>query len=228
MERVISTKKLTHDIYEQRLFDLEIDFFPIEQYINSATPIKHTCLKGHIWKVSPNNILHKRSGCAECSGKLKRTPEKYVQDLLSKNIKIKPIEKYISIHTVILHECPEGHKWKASPANILHGKFGCPYCSVSGFNKEKEAILYFIKFTYEGIDYYKIGVTNKSEVSDRFQKSEWKNLNMSILWTVYLSGDEAYKLEQQLIKDNAQYLINTQALTSGNTETFSVLIDKPL
>lgn len=56
----------THKQYEQQLFDREIDFFPIEQYTKAKDPILHECLKGHIWKVRPDDILKGR-GCPKCS-----------------------------------------------------------------------------------------------------------------------------------------------------------------
>jgi len=49
--------KWTHTKYEQELFNKEIDYYPIEQYINSGTPINHECLNEHIWKVTPSHVL---------------------------------------------------------------------------------------------------------------------------------------------------------------------------
>lgn len=56
----------THLEYENILFEKEIDYWPVDTYINSYTKIRHECLKGHIWSVDPNSIL-KGSGCPFCS-----------------------------------------------------------------------------------------------------------------------------------------------------------------
>ena len=72
-------KKLTHQEYENKLLELEIDYYPIEEYITSRTPILHECLVGHQWRVNPNHILKGR-GCPICNSTLK-THETYLKDL---------------------------------------------------------------------------------------------------------------------------------------------------
>lgn len=58
----------THEEYEQELLDKEIDYYPLERYINTSTPILHECLEGHVWKVAPVSIIGSyRRGCPTCS-----------------------------------------------------------------------------------------------------------------------------------------------------------------
>lgn len=57
---------MTHEQYENKLCDREIDIEPIEQYINTRTPILHKCLLNHTWKAEPHDIL-KGNGCPKCS-----------------------------------------------------------------------------------------------------------------------------------------------------------------
>lgn len=69
VEKIV--KKLTHAQYEEKLLEAEIDFFPVEPYINTTTKIIHECLKGHQWSVLPQNIL-RGSGCPVCSDKIQK------------------------------------------------------------------------------------------------------------------------------------------------------------
>lgn len=57
---------MTHEDYENKLFEKELDSYPIERYINTRTPIAHECLQGHIWKVAPHDVLA-GNGCPECA-----------------------------------------------------------------------------------------------------------------------------------------------------------------
>lgn len=58
---------LTHEQYENKLFEKEIDIWPKEQYINTRTPILHECVNGHKWNARPHDILTVQNGCPECA-----------------------------------------------------------------------------------------------------------------------------------------------------------------
>ena len=64
-----------------------------------------------------------------------RTHADYERELFEKEIDYWPLEEYTRAHDKILHECLEGHKWYAEPANILRGR-GCPECK-NRFTKKK-------------------------------------------------------------------------------------------
>jgi hypothetical protein len=59
--------KMTHEQYEEKLFNKEIDYYPTEPYLGFATPINHECLQGHTWKAKPSYILSKMSACPICA-----------------------------------------------------------------------------------------------------------------------------------------------------------------
>lgn len=281
-------RKKTHEEYEQELFGREIDYWPIERYVNSTTKILHECVEGHQWPVTPNSII-RGSGCPDCSSKRsKRSHENYLAELLTKNISYRPLEQYVNNKTKLIHECLEKHQWSAVPGHVLSGSgcpvcslkkkktheeylaelsrknihyiptqpyinaktkilhkcpeeshpewytrpndilsgYGCPTCSKPGFDPSKSAKLYFFSFEHDEITYYKVGITNRS-TQERHSK-DWKRLKAQLLWELdFEVGYHARKLEKQIISDNNMYLINTEALTSGNTETFTVYIEPP-
>lgn len=57
---------LTHEQYEEKLFDKQIDYWPTEKYVNIRTLIEHECLNGHRWKIAPHEVL-KGNGCPMCA-----------------------------------------------------------------------------------------------------------------------------------------------------------------
>lgn len=154
-----------------------------------------------------------------------KTTEQYLEDLLAADIDIWPVEEYITNAISILHEGMCGHIWSATPNRILAGRTKCPLCT-DKVNLSVPTNLYFVSFEVDEITYYKIGIS-KNEPKNRFL-AEWNKLNMKVEWIIkYPTGYEARSVEQQLLKDNICYKIDTGALASGNTETVSVYVSKP-
>lgn len=171
-------------------------------------------------------VYHKagRLGLKSTYGK-KKTTEEYAQEIIHIAV---PLEPYKNAKSAILHKfIPCGHEWSISPTNILSGR-SCPKCpgKSPGFRTDIPASLYCVKFEYEDIHYYKIGITNKDAKKRYIQ--EWAKFKMELEWEIFFdTGKEAKRVEQQLLKDNECYKINTGALISGNTETVSVYVSKP-
>lgn len=143
--------KKTHEQYEQQLFEREIDYWPLERYVNSKTKILHECLNGHQWEVSPGSILA-GYGCPHCYGNIKKTPEQYIHELKVKDIKYIPLEPYVNKYTPILHQClkcPDDFSWKITPDNVLRGH-GCPQCAG---NRRKTTEQYKAELESKGIFY---------------------------------------------------------------------------
>jgi len=141
-------------IYTDKLSVVNPNIILLENYISSRTKILHQCLVcKHKWKVTPNNILSKKSKCPACSKKsLTKCDDVYKRQVSIINASIIPIEKYKNCRTKILHRCLVcTHKWKASPPNILI-KSGCPICSKkNSSSKGEKEVAAFIKEIYNGL-----------------------------------------------------------------------------
>ncbi len=88
---------------------------------------------------------------------------------------------------------------------------------ITGFDKKKAAILYYLRI-HDG-EAYKIGITNRT-VQDRFGVRDLKHIEVIQKWH-YDLGEDAYLAEQNIIQrfKYAQY-IGKPLLESGNTELF--------
>lgn len=88
----------------------------------------------------------------------------------------------------------------------------------SGFNKDKKAILYYLKIG-SGIA-YKIGITNRS-ITERFCKEDLDNIE--VLYTLeFTNGGEAKKEEYRILQEFKYAKYNGEKLLKdGNTELFS-------
>lgn len=210
-------RRLTHEEYEQRLFNIESDLYPIEPYINSRTKIKHECIKGHVISIKPNLVLNK-NGCSICAGRYKRNTEEYKE--LLKNRPLICLEEYKGNGTPIKHKCLKcNHIWKIRPSNITNMDQGCPECSITGFKTNKPGIFYYIKLSSKTETYYKVGITNNS-IRQRFAAEADKTIKI-LVETYFDSGQDAYNLEQQILKEFENQRVNGNGfLKQGNTELF--------
>lgn len=216
-------KKKTHEEYELELFHREINYFPMEPYNGTHTPILHECLNGHQWLARPKHILNGH-GCPICAGNILKTDEQYKLQL--KDRSFINIEPYIKDGIKIKHKCFNcNHIWSTAPSYILQGT-GCPMCAHGSFDKNKSAILYHVSLEFLGKTIYKIGITNNS-VKQRF-KQDWNRLNMKLIWEVsYDIGLDAKIAESNILQQYERYKGIYPLRGKGNTELLKNMVKKP-
>jgi hypothetical protein len=155
--------------------------------------------------------------------------EEYDNKLLELGVSAYRIGPYINNRTPTKHGCTICNTiWKPHPSNISRLISGCPGCAKYGPNLNLPHILYLVSFLSNDIEYYKLGITKNKEPKSRYI-SDWNKLNMKVLWTKQFNlGFEAKIVEQRLKTENSIFLINTEALNTGNTETFTTIIKEPI
>lgn len=125
---------------------------------------KWKCELGHSWEVSPQNRFQGNgviSNCPICSG-----DKLWVgfNDLATKHPALAKEAfgwdptSIIAGHTKRRWKCTEGHTWMASTISRIGSEVGCPTCSKTGFDPNKDGFLYFLK--HEGWKMLQIGITN--------------------------------------------------------------------
>ena len=119
----------------------------LDNYINANIPIQHKCkIHNYIWKTTPASILS-GTGCILCGfkktgDKLRKSSQKFEEELKSINPNIVNVETYQNNNVKILFHCLKcDYEWKAIPSNILKGS-GCPHCKHS---KGEEVIEQWLK-----------------------------------------------------------------------------------
>ena len=122
-------KRKTHKEYIAEVANINPNIEVVEAYISAKTKILHRCkIDGHEWNVAPTNILTGK-GCPICAGNVKRTHDKYIDEVAKIHPNIEVVETYIDARTSILHKCKlDGYEWLAMPTTILKGH-GCSRCA---------------------------------------------------------------------------------------------------
>ena len=191
-------------------------------YKNNNTKVIITCPTHGDFEQAPKNHL-KGQGCPECGKVTNRKPTNYYRnrfinlanEIFNKKYDYSIIDyRKSNIKVSIL--CPEHGVFRMLPNSHLSGQ-GCPACSISGFDKTKPAILYYLKIN--GGQAYKIGITNRT-IGERFSNTELQVIEVLKTW-YYIKGYEASEEEQRILKEYKEYkYTGDNLLTSGNTELF--------
>ncbi len=215
-------KKKTHEQYENELFQVEANLYPIEQYAGAQVAIKHVCIYDHEVKVTPDNILNKGTGCTYCSGYKKRTTESYIAELKTKNIDYIVMGEYKNTDTPINHKCPRCENvWPSAPKKILSGT-NCPKCTHYSRDNSLPTLFYYIKLSNieTGESYYKVGITNKT-VKKRYSMEP--HIKIEILHEKrYSTGYEAKAVEDHVLNTYKEDRVSAIGFlkNGGNTELF--------
>lgn len=106
------------------------------------TKHKFGCEYGHVWLTTPDNIIHRLSGCPMCYGNNKKTTESFQRELYNRSIDnpgfqiaLEDGQEYINASTKLLFVCSNKHNWVATPSDILSG-YGCPTCARKPFSRK--------------------------------------------------------------------------------------------
>jgi len=109
----------TKDQYEIELQSLGVKL--TSEYVNSHTKTDHICICGRVFIAAPHRILQgdKCGICTKNKDKL-ITHQNYLDQLSGREIKVTPLEKYVSMRTKIKHRCICGNEWDTNPSNVLN------------------------------------------------------------------------------------------------------------
>jgi hypothetical protein len=150
--------------------DLETKFPEIAKEANGWDPTKVApvsgqlkkwrCPSGHTYSMTVANRTYGH-GCSVCSG---RTIEIGFNDLLTLNPELSKEADGWNPQSVTSKsnkkkkwKCSLGHSWSATIADRASGH-GCPSCSKTGFDPNKDGYLYFLE--HESWEMLQVGITN--------------------------------------------------------------------
>ena len=102
-------KKLTLNIIENKLKQENYSLLPNQIYINSMSPLKYICPRGHMrdFTASKWNTGYR---CAVCAGCAKHSIEEVQLTLENEQYSLKPNQQYINNKTKLKSVCPQGHE----------------------------------------------------------------------------------------------------------------------
>lgn len=196
-------------------------------YLGAFKKVKITCPIHGNFLQTPDSHTNSKHGCPKCgitsmSNKQRKSLNVFVeeaQDVHGSTYDYSNVE-YINGRTPVKIICNVHGEFEQSPDNHIRKVQGCPHCSKSGFKSDKAAILYYLRITYKGSIYYKIGITGRS-IKERFSIVDLSKIE--VVFTVsYEDGQEAYDKEQSILSQHKKLRYKGgKILMDGNTEIFT-------
>lgn len=188
-------------------------------YVTSKSKVDIICNKCNTEFTQKASNHLQGQGCPECRPNKKYAQDTFIARCKSKHGSLYNYSKVVfknlraNIDIICTH-CNGTFSQRAK--NHLDGA-GCPVCMNHSFDYTKPTILYYVKLN-DG-QAYKLGITNNS-VKRRFSADSSVKITIIKEWT-YATGREAYKVEQQLLKEHSSHKSNLILLHNGNTELFN-------
>jgi len=191
------------------------------------------CSKHGPFQQLPRNHLS-GNGCFSCSIDEKASINRKDPIIFRKEFEEKYGEEYELLSEYdfannkiwLNHKLCSNKPFRMSPKHFINYEQRCPHCAVRGFKIKSPGILYVVKFIFEDIINIKIGITNKSKISERYSKEEmlnmtilleWKNQDGELIQDIEVYLKQTYK-KLRLYKDNKKP--KNFLLLTGYTECF--------
>jgi len=191
-------------------------------YTKARENVKIICPDHGVFCQTPNNHL-RGAGCKYCAGNTPKTTQQFIQEArqVHGDKYDYSLVEYVNAKTKVRIICPDHGVFEQSAETHYCGS-GCAECASYGFNPDKPGTLYLIKFQKDFIEFWKIGITNRT-VEDRFRKDalfitdrhEWQ----------FEKGIHAYDIEQKILKQFQAYkqplMLFPLLGNGGETECFT-------
>lgn len=185
-------------------------------YENAHKKLDFECENGHNHCISWGKF-QMGQGCVYCAGLVSKTIEEVQGIFASKNWTLLS-DVYANSKQRLSFKCENDHISRINLDNLNAGQ-GCSRCSISGFRKDKPAVLYYIRFENKGQIYYKIGITNRS-LKKRFS-SEFAKAKV-LQQKHFALGSFAAEEERSILTEFDKYRYKGEPFLKygGNTELF--------
>jgi len=190
-------------------------------YVTAKTKTTITCkIHGDFLQTPGDHI--RGCGCPKC-GKLRAhsSNRASLEEFVEKAKKVhqdtytyKDAE-YVNCKTPITITCEHHGNFKQIPTHHTNGH-GCPRCASKGTNYDKSATLYYVKLV--GTDLYKLGITNKSTVLDRFEMADKEKIEILFTKHFQLGLDAFYNEQLLLLQFSGLRYRGERLLYNGNSE----------
>ena len=200
------------------------------KYINSSTKVEFNCEIGHIWKTTLQSVVN-GTGCPHCSSRPPITADQVNEKLYERGIQL--LSEYRNCHYKSEFTCSNGHRWFATPDNIVRKEQGCPQCYI---DFTKSAYIYVLEIVGSDDEFTGFGISNRKnprischsitlaktnknivrqklfDIPTRFAALAIEN-KLKISLPIYNSGISGFKTEAtKLAFENVIHIVNTYIL----------------
>lgn len=236
LEVMVQRAKAIHgDVY---------DYSRIKDYSGYEVLHEIVCPTHGTFLQTPKAHLQQKHGCPDC-GKEKARQLKTMSRLTTNQFIKQAVQthgdtydyskvEYVTSGTKVEIVCKKHGSFFQTPNNHVSSAQGCPDCYqetkhtlVGGYCAEffqkypdrvsQPALLYVVHMTHETDDFIKVGITTKT-VDERFNRGGTKHVSITQLATYYMPLQDAFNLEQRILRELAHHKYYPNHVMDGRTE----------
>lgn len=205
--------KLTKDDINQSLQQEGRGIVLTGEYLGALIKTTFECSNGHQWFTTPNRVRLGRA-CRQCYiNEQTLTKDNINQTLADRGIILSG--EYGGSTSKSTFVCEDGHQWVAQVGSVIHGK-GCPTCASHGFDSDKQAWVYILKFD----TFIKFGITNT--LNSRLRTHRRMNGEFELAHSYLCDGIEAVSWEKSIKKLYGGRFVTKEQCPDGYTETLPI------
>lgn len=214
--------------------------YSLVEYKTMHTKVKIICYIHGEFQQTPNAHIRQQQGCPKCSTIFNSTKQRSNTEGFIQKAKLVHKNKYDysqviygkNAHDKVKVICKEHGEFMVSPNSHLSKSTNCPTCMKrnTGWTKTswknsclgKVAKLYIIKCFNEEESFFKIGITNKSNIKQRFYHKSLMPYSYKIIKVIESKEDPIYiyDLERILHKLHKDFKYKPKIKFVGDTECF--------
>jgi len=237
---------MTQDMVIDRIKSVHGDLYDtsLVEYQANDQPVTLICKEHGEFQITPKSVFLQKAGCNKCAYQAKAAARrKSVEQFIAEAVVIhgttydySQITEYKNSKTVLPIVCKTHGMFQQTPDAHINQKSGCPLCNTGSgkggyshsyfqHNPEEQnipGILYAARFTNGTEKFIKIGITAKT-TSHRFRRTEYKGMNIEVLYERYLPLYDAFCIEQSVLGKLKPYRFFSNTNFSGHTECFKVV-----
>lgn len=188
-----------------------------EDYVNMRTKVSFCCAQGHTYSARPDRVVNAGSGCPHCAGVAPRSAEWVNRQIAPRCIHMDETTFHGMLHKAIFHCTLCSYAWTTVPNNTVNDRTSCPCCASHGFKTDKPATVYLMRFTINGHEFLKYGITNSPK--SRYARHRLQGMQEVLLEKHFEAGTDAKLLEDRIKQQFGGRYVSKDILPNGHTET---------
>ncbi|SRR6266481_6428107 len=184
------TNKLTHSEYLAKLkekYGAKV-IWPLENYIDSKTPILHENKWGDVWEISPGRVLYGNIKTIKTAAKHSRLTNRAYKARLERIYggELVLLEPYVKANIKCWHQHkPTGYKWHVTPQNVVSYQ-GTPWIVTNGYSKMAVQWLeYMSRKLRINIQHAENGGEHKINIDGKLYKIDGIHLRKKLIFEFY-------------------------------------------
>lgn len=216
--------------------------YSLVSYKTMHVKVKVSCYNHGIFEITPKMHILRKQGCAKCAFEAqKRRTTDTTENFILKATKIHSTKYDYSktiygenAHQPISIICKEHGDFISTPNRHLSAKGGCPVCANKGgwtrtswkkICEGKVAKLYLIKCYNESEEFYKIGITSKEDIGQRFNSKRLMPYSFTVLKIIESEdSDYIFDLEKAMHIVHKRFNYKPKIYFEGSTECFTTFL----